>query len=1147
MSKARDARSQLGSQLGTTALAFRDDEALRVVLMSGLCPPDVQARGAQVARDPQGMLILAPNAPLSAAALAALRAAGVGVDATLPADARAVRCWAEAIELQRIAVAATPSLVLLTTPDRSGIVDLAAELLRLGCERQELLVTPNGGVLRAIDPPTYSIVRAIDRDAGMRGYTPDPHGQETVWTELGYRHPLAGRLEAEDGNLLLIGTDGWRNIRDDGWKSLESALELAVSGDDVELAGVPLGARRKIELRFAPGRRDAPSLWVIRRGGTAAIDRLLEYLPEEVVARLMFAATGRNASVLSVPGMRLDDIKEGAIVIRARTGRHGPPDLSLEAEEYAPLAHMPDVYTPAGAIVEPPLRRERLRQILAIDPGQVVWLAPMAERAPGVPVRGPFRVERILDSSFVPLSEWADYVIHASAPALIPWQRAAVFDFAPFVSTGLEWASQPSDPRDEPAEKPERKRGKQARVRASAPAVVQTPTATPPPAPRAARRDTEATPRDEVAIDAQLAQLEAEFVALDAPADAPERLDLLEQLGRSYARLDRRRDAGLCFARAVWELSGPAADERLDAWVIADLGAAASRALEPVLQGLLEQSAPGGDEVRRVAMIAARAPAAVKKNPHRVVRWLDDHDGDLDARTLWLARTGLARLAGGDALGLAQARDRILSRLAGGLPVERELPSFLRFAGRSGALGNASGEHLAKALSALADKIGSTRRKRSPVEAAVAQTNAYVGFQLAHGFARIGQHVRARALVVESRTVLTAVAAELMKTSTVAANPEDAAARRGDAAVHTYLMEAFSARVEQAIAGLPPETPLPEPLGAQLAELVPGKGEPEIKATRVARYKVDRLREASRILEPLERPDAIGAFSKRQHDARGPEFAALRGITDSTARAKELARLTEVAAGSNDTEKARLLDGIFDMLLELPESGAIPILLRAWPLIESLPEPRHAVLYGEALVVAGHFGRTELVPELLEALGIAVRAVPGEELHRVLDQSLRALRRIGLRREIAELLADVETAVDTNNVKTRLALAAGLAYLGETGRALPILEQARRSLAESMTLTARLELTRALAQAYAQAPINDALAAIAELAGQLRDITDSFGTNSHYCLSVLHFVESLVLGIASDDLALGEAGRRFVEDDEHLIRRRLHRDLGGSS
>jgi hypothetical protein len=1098
---------------GRSALAFRNDEALRVVLMSGMCPPDVQAKGAQVARDGT-MLILAPDSPLSAAALASLRAAGVVIDATLPANARAVRCWAEAVALERVPVTDTPSLVLLTTPDRVGIIDLAAELLRLGCERQELMVTPQGGVLRAIDPPTYTIVRAIDRDANMRGYAPDPHGQEAVWTELGFRHPLAARLLSEKGHLLLVGADGWRSVRDEGWKNLDAALELGVSGVGVELASVPLGARRKIELRFAPGRRDAPSLWVIRTGGTAAIDRLLEYLPEDVVARLTFAAAGRNASALSIPGMRLDQMAEGAIIIRARTGRHGPPDLSLDAEEYAPLAHMPDVYSPAGSIVEPPLRRERLRSILGVEQGQVGWLAPMQPRIPGQAIRGPFRVERIADSSFVPLSEWADYVIHASGPALVPWHRAAVFDFAPFVSTGLEWASAQPEEREEREEKPERRRGRQARGRAAAPAVVVQAPAPATPTPRAPRRDSESAPVEEVAIDAELARLESEFVALDAPADAEERLELLERLGRSYARLNRRRDAGLCFARAVWELSGNAANERLDMWLAADLGRAdAGKALETHLSN----PSPSHDDVRTVAAIAARAGAGVKKDPHRVHRWLDDHDGELDARTLWLSRVGLARLAGGDTLGLAQARDRILARLAGGLPVERELPSFLRFAGRSGALGNASGEHLAKALTSLAEKITTTRRKRSPVEAPVGHTGAYVGFQLAHGFARIGQHVRARALVTESRNALSAVAAD---------------------AVHAYLSSAFAARVEQAIAGLPQETGLPDPLGAQLAGL-----------DRVARYKVDRLREASRILEPLERPDAIGAFSKRQHDSRGPEFAALRGISESAVRSKEIARLVEVASSAVEAEKARLLDGVFDVLLELPESGAIPILARAWPIIATLPEQRHAVLYGEALVVAGHFGRTELVPELLDALGIAVRAVPGNELDRVLDQSLRALRRIGLRREIAELLADVETALDTNtaNVRARLALAAGLAYLGETARALPILEAARRSLGESMTLTARLELTRALAQAYAQAPIGDALAAIAELSGQLRDITDSFGTNSHYCLSVLHFVESLVLGIASDDLALGEAGRRFVEDDEHLIRRRLHRDLGGSS
>jgi hypothetical protein len=839
---------------------------------------------------------------------------------------------------------------------------------------------------------------------------------------------------------------------------------------------------------------------VIRKDGIAAIDRMLAYLPEEVVGRLTFAATAPPPDA------------PAAIIIRSRTSRHPPPDLSLDAEVYAPLAHLPDVYAPAGAIVEPPLRRERLRAILGVEPGQVAWLAPAGD--PGA-TRGPFRVERIGDAAFAPLAEFAEYVIHASANELVPWTRAATFDFAAFVSTGLEWASAPGGERDDAGNEPRAKnRPQRRRVQAPPqPVPVAVPEAAPQQRGERAHRD-EPARVEEVTLDAELVALEQTFVALDAPADAPERLALLEQLGRAYLRLGRRRDGGLCFARAVWELSGPAADARLDAWLAAELGRTAPAA---ALEAALAARAPVTDDVRRVAALAARVVDPVRRDPHRVQRWLDDHDGELDARSLWLSRVGLARLAGGDMLGLATARDRILARLAGGLPVERELPSFLRFAGRSGALGNASGEQLGTALARLAERISATRRKRSPVEAPAAYTNAYIGLQLAHGFARIGQHERARALAADARAALASVI-------------EDP--------VHAFLTRAFEARLEQAIAGQPPETPLPEPLGAQLAGL-----------DRVARYKVDRLREASRILEPIERPDAIGAFSKKQSDARGPEFAALRAIAEPAARAREVVRLVDVAAGADEADRVRLLDGSFDVMLELPETHAVPILSRAVPVIGTLPEPRRAVLYAEALVVAGHFGRTELIPSLLEALGGAIRVVPGTELERVLDQSLRALRRIGLRHEMTELLAGVEhtLAAGAGNLRARLALAGGLAYLGDMARALPILDQARKALGENLKLTDRLDLTRALAQAYSQAPLGNALGGIAELSGQLRDITDSFGTNSHYCLSVLHFVESLVLGITSDDLALGEVGRRFVEDDEHLIRRRLHRDLGGTT
>ena len=1101
----------------TVALVFRDSHALQVVVMSGLCPAEVVGGAAQIARGADGSLMLAPARPLPEAALRTLREVGV-TEGELARDARPVRCWAEAIALERIAVPAAPALVLLVTERAAGLVELAAELVRLGCDRQELVVAGARGVIRVVDPPTYTVIRALDREAGLRGYVPDPAGQLSVWSELGHRHPLAGRLGAEPGTLLLLGRDGWLSVPDTGWTGLEAALELTVAAPAAALLPTAaLPARRTIELRLARGRREPPSLWVVREGGVAAIDDLLGYLPDDVVERLTFAMTGGDAPIA---------------IVRARAGRHAPPELALDAEAYAPVADMPDIYAPVDAVIEPPLRRDRLRAILTGAPAQPGGAPPAVWWLAAVPPRR-FRVERIADTAFLPLAQWADYVLHASAPALVPWMCATELDFAPLVSTGVEWASAPvDDPGEDLA-----LRGRLVRSR---------PRAAPEPPVRAARgaapvRAAEpaiapvAAPVTEIVVDGELAALETSFIELDTPGDDPARIALLDQLATAYARLGRRREAGLCFVRAVWDAPAAEVPARLAAWLAADAGLART----PVDE-LVAQTSPAADDVRVVAVIAALAPAAGDakrtgpdpvRDPHRVQRWLDEHDGCLDSRTLWLARLGLARLAGGDSLGLAHTRDRILARLAGGLPVEHELPGFLRFTGRSGALGDASGEHLSTALEALVQRVGKTRRRRSPLEAPAAYTAAYAGFQLALGFARIGRPARARELAADAQRGLAEVAAD---------------------PVHGYLQAAFAARIAQALAGVAPEAPLPDPVGAALRSQLAA-------LDRVARYKVDRLREASRMLEPIGQPDAVGAFIE-PHDQRSSDLVALRALDEPRARAAAAAALVDAAA-ADPHDRERLLDGVLEVLLELPERAALPLLARVAPLIGRLPESRRAVRYAAALVVAGHFGHTERVPELLARLGDALHASAGPELERVLHHSLRALRRIGLRDDIAELLARAEHALQAagpDALHGRLALAGGLAFLGDTARALPIFAQARTALGDDFAalgdarkdrprrgLMPTLELTRALALAYAHAPLGHALGGIAELAEHLRDITDTFGTNSHFCLSVLHFVESLVLGLSSDDLAFGDAGRRFVEDDEHLLRRRLHRDLGG--
>jgi len=115
--------------------------------------------------------------------------------------------------------------------------------------------------------------------------------------------------------------------------------------------------------------------------------------------------------------------------------------------------------------------------------------------------------------------------------------------------------------------------------------------------------------------------------------------------------------------------------------------------------------------------------------------------------------------------------------------------------------------------------------------------------------------------------------------------------------------------------------------------------------------------------------------------------------------------------------------------------------------------------------------------------------------------------------------------------------------LGREDEARPLFERAAKRLSGEATVPERLLLTRAIARGVASMKQDFALGVLRKLEEQFAKITDSYNTNSHFCLSVVAFVESLVLGYVSEDLALGEMGRRFLDEDEHLVRRRIHREV----
>ncbi|MEW5741677.1 MAG: hypothetical protein AB1938_22350 [Myxococcota bacterium] len=1077
------------------AFVFPSQEALQVALRTGLVPAAVHKAPARVGLTGEGELEVAPSISLPAPARRALETAGVRLRGASTA-LREVSCWAEALPPRRVGEPeGALGTVLLSIADEKTLLEVCGELLRLGCDRQELCMTPGPvqALLRVAEPPWYVLSRALDHLDGLRAFVPAPPGQDAVWVELGYTHPLDDALETPGEGLLLVTGEGhWWRLSASQWLDVDHLVVPA--GLPVAERLTPHGAPPRVEVRLQlarAARSEAATLFVLP-DGRATVEALVRSTPETQLDNVLFV------------------VAQEAVVLRARPGREANTG-ALPGEPYARVAEMPNLFAPAGLTVEPPLRRDRLRAWLAPDPDVVSWLEPTEKG---------FRRVSVPDAAFRPLSDWVEYVMDGAAETLEAWVRSATFDFEPFVA--LEDARPaPRAEREDDDASPEDQRRARTRRRSSerAPAPprdqAETPrsTSTPALAFEAPRSPSEA--------EALMAREEAAFLELDAPADSPERRQAWFRLAEMYARLQRHRDSGMAWAHAVWEASGEEEAQIARRW--ADTSGVR-------FDGLLTQPTPNVEQTRgAVAHLLASAlerRAAVAARAAEWTAFLERFGDDLDVRSFWLARVALSRLTGGDTLGLARARDRLLARLQGGLSLDRDVPRLLRVMGQGTAAGAGSerAQRVAAQLEALLKAFDETPRKRSAVEAPPALTRAYVHLVFAWGFARLARTERARQLRDGALAVLD----------------------KNDP-VHQYATRAYATRIEQALEGVAPDTPLPPEVNGLLTGLDPTN-----------RYKVDRLRHFSQVLESQERVDAFSAYYRTLvPNARGEELAALRGLADPAELLKAIEARMAVAADPQLAveERVRLIDGLMDFLPQLPESQALPLLQRFLAMAGALAAKHRAVVLEDALKIAGHFGRTVLVKQLVSQIGSAIKELGAEgvtEIGQMLVAGVRSLRRVGLRDEAGELLSRATAVLkgeDTKTLEARLGLASGFAYLGAFAQAQPIIDEvlARLGRESGLNPSDRMKLSRAAARAMSHASTDVALAGLLRLAGQLPFTTDSFNTNSHFSLSMVDLADALVLGHVGDDLTLNETTRRFLDEDEYLVRRRVHRDVGGEA
>jgi hypothetical protein len=1159
-------------------LKFPDLTTLQLALTSSVIPPAVSRAPAVAVFDGDavwvqtaGTLSRGAHNPLKRMGVQAYRSLCDGLETQ-------VCCWLQLLPLRPEPDALAgleQATVLFDMPDGAQMTRLAGEMLRLGNDRQGFrwLEDTAGGkgraLLRVVGPPYYSLLRALDRQGRPGAPVAYVERATGVWVEAGFNHPLAERIKPPAGKLLLLRPlRRWTALPDEPFRDVYEALQFQVPDGPSPWQEGRLQEKVQVRLRLRPGGSpDNPELWVLAGDGVEELDRFVQNSDDQLLGRLAFAVGEQDG--------------RKTVVVRVRPSRQPPPQLVLGAVGYRHHLKLPNLFLPVGMGLHPPLRRDKARELLAGDVDQVTWLAPGPD--------GTFTPQSLPEDAFRPLTDWVDYVLDHDRDALDAWVAAARFDFEDFV------CNEDGTPKPRKAEPPERSRTPK-RLRAPEPPEKDDGNGTRDEStadgnPVAAAEldpfaEVPAAPPSE--LEQQLRGLEQQFLELEGALDLPQRRALWPRMARCNAGLGKHDDAGLCWLHAIWDEKAVPAGAAAQ-WFAAE-AAAAQRGGEgegkrprswlarltgpkpprPELSGedldrLLGKKDPSMADVRALAAYLVWAgsqphpPAALLQRLQPVHPFLQAHERLLPVRAMWLAWFHLAHLSGGDALALARARDRLLERLfQNGLRPEQDLPSFLRFGGqptaqRFRAVREWLGELAEEARRWTHENVNSL--PDSVVLLPRPKMDPYVNLVFAFGLARLGEADAARQRLAQSRQLL--------------AGADEA---------HAFLVEAFAYRITQALEGRPHTGPLPtallETLGAMERRAAEdaqerrlrgaeGRGPHDAPSPRDFCYVVNKLREHSRILEPDQKVLTYNLYLVQDHASK--QLADIANLND---RREIVARLKKALAGvprgaEGPLARFHVLKSALQAAPRVGQDFACEVLEQAVAAYDALPQPDalHPHDLSEylerALFLAGHFDVAESIRALVGRFEGLLQRLRGSNSAQGMDalagECFRTLRKLGMRDEIDRLLAQMaELVLDGRplsavppEVLPALVLVAGEWYFfGRDSEAEPILEAARAVLLRgNLPPLQQTTLTCRYARAIGQAPVAVAQKRLREIFTSVRGVYDQWLSRTHFYTTQIRVMEAVVLAVASDDFTQGTQARRWLDEDEFLVRRRVHADV----
>lgn len=1148
------------------ALFFPNPDALRLVLASGIVPHELTQLPTRAGLDDHGRLWLAlrelpPRDTLAALARLGVRALG---EANVPTER--VGCWAELLPLRRSPVPHRGTY-LFEMPD-SHLAAFTAGLRRLAASPVGVRLLPaetSGRAWVTVESvPVAVMLGCEERDAVVSAFAQQSPG---VWVRAGWEHPLPDRLVLPADHVLLLGPPRSVVARP-GPVPVPAFDEYALPRRAVR--PVPVVERPAVAVPFTLTRAAEVGhelLWVFAGDALEGFREFCRTADQRLLDQFEAATVARG--------------EETRVVVRAIGGLAAIPILPLARAGYTPDARLESLFVPIGRELRPAVRVKELVRLLEVGPGRVTWVEPAAG--------GGVVAHSIPTVAFGPVAELLDYVTIEQVPFRPALGQGEPFPFDRFALLAVEDDPPVGYPDDRQSG---RRGGEQEQRRDVAPGWLARsierlasrfrrstpkppappPTGTSPPVPQPPSRRKRPAPFPPARVEQQLSSADAlvhghnrairrrelEGQLLDEfPRLGPERrAERWAELAAVYGATGSPGNAAICWINAIWEAAAPP-DAWLEQWFLAECRVA--KQTGPVIALDRWLSEPGRFGVGRV--VAAYAVWGSHQSPPRrdllaalprVLAFLDQHFDDLPARAAWLARLAVTRLCDGDALGLARWRDRVLARLRDKGPgLDLDEPSFLRFHGTAEPERfQTAREWLVRARDPILKWVNELatpgRLQFAGIDPEVECTAEYAQLMLAWGLGQLGERTRSLDWAARARKVLARPAGPLV-----------------DLAVHSLLGDLFLHRIRDAQEGRVARPGLPAELQSRYDRL-----------SEFSRYAVDKCRRFVRILEPVNRVREYTGKEFKEfwgHDRLGERLFVLTDRADPAYLTEEARTLLDACAAEPSSELVpRITFTLLEVAPHLHPPVIPPLLAQVVPALDWL----------ETWLLAGRWDDAERPERLLgfqsrlleNAFAAAVcfnqigaarplvahllRRAPADPtlraaITRAAGPLFRSFRKLGCRAEAGALSEVLDVERDAGWPReapfppSRLGLAVGWFAAGDEDAGNRILNEARDRLylAGRADERDRTRLAIAYAEALGFAPPRIALGRLEEIFQRLDRVTVTGSTNRYFTLKPLELIDTVIRSVVTEDFALGPAVRGWLDDDEFLIRRRIHRDM----